>query len=239
MSAELTNVNVFTIGKQNHVKDNRIILPFDERKEYYIESLGTVPQKPVYAFIKRAFDIIVSAVAAAVLAFPMMLVAFIVKMSSDGPALYRQERLGLNGRKFDIVKFRTMYIDAEKYGAQWSSGDDDPRIVPSLRFIRKFRIDELPQLIWGVLSGEMSIVGPRPERECFYDEFETYIHGFRERLKVKPGLTGLAQVNGGYDLKPEEKIVYDIEYIKNRSLWLDFKILLRTIKVVLTGDGAK
>ena len=106
------------------------------------------------------------------------------------------------------------------------------------RFLRKSRLDELPQF-GAILCGKMSLVGPRPERECFYHEFETYIHGFCERLKVKPGLTGLAQVNGGYDLKPEEKIVWDVEYIKKRSLWLDAKILFKTIKVVLFRAGAK
>lgn len=106
------------------------------------------------------------------------------------------------------------------------------------RFLRKTRLDELPQL-WNILKGELSIVGPRPERECFYKEFETYIHGFSNRLKVKPGLIGLAQVNGGYDLKPEEKIVFDMEYIRERSVWIDLGIILKTVGVVVFGRGAK
>lgn len=106
------------------------------------------------------------------------------------------------------------------------------------RFLRKTRLDELPQL-WNVLKGELSIVGPRPERECFYKEFETYIHEFSNRLKVKPGLTGLAQVNGGYDLKPEEKIVFDMEYIRERSVWIDLGIILKTVGVMVFGRGAK
>ena len=100
------------------------------------------------------------------------------------------------------------------------------------------RLDELPQL-WNILNDELSIVGPRPERECFYKEFETYIHGFSNRLKVKPGLTGLAQVNGGYDLKPEEKIVFDMEYIRERSVWIDLGIILKTVGVMVVGRGAK
>lgn len=106
------------------------------------------------------------------------------------------------------------------------------------RFLRKTRLDELPQL-WNILKGELSIVGPRPERECFYKEFETYIHGFSNRLKVKPGFIGLAQVNGGYDLKPEEKIVFDMEYIRERSVWIDLGIILKTVGVVVFGRGAK
>lgn len=106
------------------------------------------------------------------------------------------------------------------------------------RFLRKTRLDELPQL-WNILKGELSIVGPCPERECFYKEFETYIHGFSNRLKVKPGLTGLAQVNGVYDLKPEEKIVFDMEYIRERSVWIDLGIILKTVGVVVFGRGAK
>ena len=99
-------------------------------------------------------------------------------------------------------------------------------------------MDELPQL-WNILKGEMSFVGPRPERECFYDEFETYIHGFRNRLAVKPGLTGWAQVNGGYDLKPEQKIVYDMEYIRSRSVWIDLKCIFKTIRLVISHEGAR
>lgn len=228
-----TDVQATAAGKE------QVILPFEKRGEYQVEALGKIPSKPVYSFFKRLFDIMASAFALLVLAIPMAVIAVIIKTSSPGPVFYRQERLGLNGVKFHVVKFRTMYIDSEKNGAQWSNGEDDPRIVPRLRWVRKCRADELPQLLLGCLTGEMSLVGPRPEREVFYDEFETYIHGFRERLKVKPGLTGLAQVNGGYDLKPEEKIVYDIEYIKNRSLWLDLKILCKTVWVVIFGRGAK
>ena len=216
----------------------KVILPFQKDKEYYVEPLGEIPKKRVYSFFKRLFDIVVSACALIVLAIPMAIVALIVRLSSPGPVFYRQERLGLNGKKFYVVKYRSMYVDAEKRGVQWSNGDDDPRIVPKLRWIRKCRVDELPQL-WACFTGKMSLIGPRPERECFYDEFETYIHGFRERLKVKPGLTGLAQVNGGYDLKPEEKIVYDVDYIKRRSIFLDIKILLKTVAVVFSHEGAK
>ncbi len=219
-------------------RESKVVLPFEKKGEYFVEQVGDIPKKPIYAAIKRIFDIFASAVALIILAIPMAIIAVLIKIKSPGPAFYHQERLGLNGKKIDIVKFRTMNVDAEASGAQWSQGDDDPRIFPLGRTLRKFRLDELPQLA-AVFTGQLSWVGPRPEREIFYDEFETYVHGFHERLKVKPGLTGLAQVNGGYDLKPEEKIIYDVEYIKKRSLWLDLKIMLKTVGVILTRGGAK
>ena len=217
---------------------NKVVLPFEKKGEYFVEHIEELPAKPVYNFIKRAFDIFSSVLALVVLAIPMAIIALIIKAKSPGPVLYRQERLGYKGKKINIIKFRTMSIDAEENGAQWSQGNDDPRIFPLGHILREHRLDELPQF-WNILKGDLSLVGPRPERECFYDEFETYVHGFHERLKVKPGLTGLAQINGGYDLKPEEKIIYDIEYIKKRSLWLDLKIMLKTIAVILTRGGAK
>lgn len=225
---------------KGNIKPNEtgVILPFEKQGEYFIESLGVLKAKPFYSFIKRFFDIVISFLGLIVLAIPMLIISIAIKCSSKGTIFYKQDRLGLNGRPMQMVKFRTMRMDAEANGAQWSMGDDDPRIFPLGLKLRKLRIDELPQL-WAVFKGELSLIGPRPERECFYDEFETYIHGFRERLKVKPGLTGLAQINGGYDLKPEEKIIYDIEYIKKRALLMDLKILIKTIGVVFKRDGAK
>lgn len=215
-----------------------IIMPYDKREECYIENLGDIAAKPVYSFFKRAFDIVVSLVALLVFAIPMVFIALIVKCTSEGSVFYHQERLGLNGTKINVIKFRTMYMDAEKNGIQWSSGKDDPRVTKIGSILRKTRLDELPQL-WCILKGEMSWVGPRPEREAFYNEFEQYIHGFRERLKVKPGLTGLAQVRGGYYLRPEKKIEHDVEYIKTRSIWLDIKIIFATVKVVFKCENAK
>ena len=145
--------------------------------------------------------------------------------------------MGKDGKPFTIYKFRTMYLDAEADGPQWAKRNDC-RCTPLGRFLRHTRMDELPQL-WNILKGDMSIVGPRPERACFYSEFETYIHGFHYRLLVKPGLTGLAQVNGGYDLKPEEKIMFDMEYIQKQSIELDLKCILQTIHLVFTHEGAR
>lgn len=215
-----------------------VILPFQKEGEFDIEDLGELSPKPVFEVLKRGMDVICSAVALVLLFVPMILIAAGIKISSKGTVFFTQDRLGLNGKPINIIKFRTMCMDAEVNGAQWCSGESDDRVFPFGRILRKTRMDELPQF-WCILKGDLSLVGPRPERECFYNEFETYIHGFRERLKVKPGLTGLAQVNGGYDLRPEEKIVYDVEYIKNRSLLLDLKIMLKTVCVVLTQHGAK
>lgn len=216
----------------------KVILPFEKKGEFFVEQLGEIERKPVYDFVKRVFDVVASAIALLILFIPMVIIGVIIKLNSEGTVLYSQERLGFRGKKIKIIKFRTMYSDAEENGAKWSEGEDDERIFPFGKLLRKTRLDELPQL-WNILKGDMSIVGPRPERECFHNEFETYIHGFSERLKVKPGLTGYAQINGGYDLRPEEKVLYDVEYIKNRSLWLDFKIIFGTVKVVFTHDGAK
>ena len=227
------------MNSENVKANEEVIMPFeDTQQEYYIEDLGKIKRKLFYSFFKRFFDFILSLVAIIILFIPMIIVGILVKITSKGPILYKQERLGKNGKPFKLVKFRSMRVDAEANGAQWSQGDNDPRITKFGRIMRKTRIDELPQL-FTILTGKMSIVGPRPERKVFYDEFEKYIHGFNQRLKVKPGLTGLAQVNGGYDLKPEEKIVYDIEYIKKRSLWLDFKIIIKTVVVVFSHKGAK
>ena len=193
--------------------------------------------KPVYTFVKRAFDLLGSLLLGVLLLVPMLLIAVIIKLDSKGPALYRQERLGKNGKPFVMYKFRSMRLDAEADGPQWAARDDG-RCTRFGRIMRKSRMDELPQL-WNILVGDMSVVGPRPERACFYDQFETYIPGFRSRLLVKPGLTGWAQVNGGYELGPEEKLVYDMEYIQKRSWRMDLKCVVKTVKLVFTHEGAR
>ena len=207
------------------------------KKRYIVKKLGEVKPKPVYDFFKRLFDLAFSLIATLILLVPMLIIAIIVRATSEGPALYQQERVGLNGKHFTLYKFRSMRIDAEAQGAQWAV-DDDPRVTKFGRFMRMTRLDELPQLL-NIVKGDMSLVGPRPERPVFYDKFAQYIDGFDERLKVVPGLTGLAQISGGYNLKPEEKVVYDIEYIETRSFWLDLKLIFGTVAVVFSHDGAK
>ena len=209
-----------------------MIIPFEQTEEYYIEPVS-VERKIAYEVVKRSLDIIFSMMALLILIIPMCIIAIAIKCTSKGAALYTQERLGKDGKTFKIIKFRSMIDDAEKNSIQWCE-EDDPRVTRLGAYLRRYHIDELPQL-WNIFVGDMSFVGPRPERECYYDAFETYIHGFHERLKVKPGLTGLAQVSGGSLMRPEEKIVYDIEYIKNRSIWLDIRVLCNTFLTVISG----
>lgn len=193
--------------------------------------------KKSYLMFKRVFDVVMSLLAGSATFILMLLIALLVRMDSPGPAIFKQERLGKDGKPFFIYKFRSMRIDAERDGPRWAEAEDE-RCTKIGRFLRNSRLDELPQL-WNIFCGDMSFVGPRPERPYFYDKFETYIPGFRERLAVTPGLTGLAQINGGYDLKPEEKIVFDMEYIKNRSVKMDVICIIRTVSLVFTHKGAR
>lgn len=190
-----------------------------------------------YLFLKRTFDVIAAVVGLVICAIPMGIIALLIKLESEGPAIYKQERLGKDGVPFVMYKFRSMRIDAEKNGAQWAVVNDS-RCTRIGKFIRRCHADELPQL-WNVLRGEMSLVGPRPERDYFYKQFDAYIPLFRERLRVKPGLTGLSQVNGCYDLLPEERLEYDIEYMAKRSVAFDLKCVLKTVIVVFNGKGAR
>lgn len=207
-------------------------------KEYYVAPRVTkIAGGKGYLFLKRAFDICASLFAIIILALPMLLLSIAIKIDSKGTVLYKQERLGKDGKPFNVLKFRSMRMDAESSGAQWAA-NNDPRVTKMGNFLRKCRLDELPQLFC-ILGGSMTIVGPRPERPVFYDEFDKYIDGFRQRLLVKPGLTGLAQVSGGYDLQPEQKIVYDVEYIENRSVKLDLKVIFATVAVIFSHNGAR
>ena len=190
-----------------------------------------------YHFIKRSFDLCFSFILGIILLIPMLIIALIIKLDSPGPVLFRQERLGKCGRPFTMIKFRSMCIDAEKDGPKWADREDK-RCTKFGRALRKSRLDELPQL-WNILIGNMSFVGPRPERACFYEEFDEYIPEFKHRLQVTPGLTGLAQINGGYELKPEEKIVYDMYYIRNRSFRLDLSCMFKTVTLMFTHEGAR
>lgn len=190
-----------------------------------------------YRFVKRTFDVVACSAALVVLAIPIGVIAVMVKRESPGPALYAQTREGKNGKPFKLYKFRSMYTDAESRGAQWAV-DDDPRVTPLGKKLRNSRMDEIPQF-WNVVKGDMSLVGPRPERPAFCREFEKRIDGWNQRTLVRPGITGYAQVHGGYELLPKEKSKLDIEYIENRSLVMDLKIMLATFGVLKTGEGAR
>lgn len=205
--------------------------------EIYQVEQSAVVEKPVYQAVKRLFDVVVSALALLILGIPMLLLMPVIRADSPGPAIFRQERLGKDGKPFVIYKYRTMQMDAERDGPQWARAHD-VRCTKLGRLLRRGHIDELPQLV-NVLRGEMSLVGPRPERACFYQEFERYIRGFSQRLQVTPGITGWAQINGGYELLPEEKILFDMEYIRHRSVMFDIRCLLGTVRVVFRHDGAR
>jgi exopolysaccharide biosynthesis polyprenyl glycosylphosphotransferase len=189
---------------------------------------------------KRALDLAVSAGMLVVLAPVMALVALAILLTDGRPILYSQERTGIGGRPYRIWKFRTMRRDAELLGAAWAT-DDDPRVLPVGRVLRRSRLDELPQL-WNVLRGQMSLVGPRPERAVFLEALKARWPLFALRELVKPGLSGWAQLRYGYGSTMEEqakKLEYDLYYIKNTSLFLDLVCLLATAKVVLLGKGAR
>jgi exopolysaccharide biosynthesis polyprenyl glycosylphosphotransferase len=189
---------------------------------------------------KRILDLAAALLLLVLLAPVMVAVAALVALTDGRPVLYSQERVGRAGRPYRLWKFRTMRRDAEKMGAAWAV-DGDPRVLPVGRFLRRSRLDELPQL-WNVLRGEMSLVGPRPERAIFLAQLEARWPLFALRELVKPGLTGWAQLKHGYGSTMEEnarKLEYDLYYIKNTSLFLDLVCLLATAKVVLLGKGAR
>ena len=229
---------------------------------------------PVTRAVKRAVDLALAIGMLIVLAPVMLLVAIAVKLTSRGPIIFRQTRVGLNlrevgadrrqldgdppegvderraegndrrheqayGRHFTLYKFRTMRTDAEKNGAQFAVAGDK-RVTPIGRFLRKTRLDELPQL-WNVIKGEMSMVGPRPERPEFIKKLSDEVPGYLNRLGLKPGLTGVAQIENGYDNDIEgfrRKVAYDLLYLRNCNVWNDLRILFRTISVVIKGSGA-
>ena len=208
---------------------------------WLIFSDGFASGRMVSGVVKRAFDIIASLLLIALTLPLVALAALAVKLESKGPAFYRQRRVGLYNQAFDILKLRSMRVNAEVAGkAQWAA-ENDPRVTRVGRFIRKVRIDELPQA-WTVLKGEMSFVGPRPERPQFVDELEQRLPFYAERHMVKPGITGWAQINYPYGASVEDarhKLEYDLYYAKNYSPFLDLLILLQTLRVVLWPTGAR
>ena len=216
-----------TIGKLRHI--NLHDMPLIEVKEN--------PNEPFERFLKRTFDLTVST-AGGILTLPfMLLLGVLIRLTSQGTALYVQERVGQNGVSFRLFKFRTMVVHAEKASGATLAVPNDPRVTRLGRILRRFRLDELPQ-IWNVIRGDMSFVGPRPERPHFVGDYEKSVPGYGERHKVKPGMTGLAQVRSFYDTRPESKLKYDLAYIYNYSLSLDLLILLETLKVIFTRRGS-
>lgn len=206
-------------------------------KIWFLENL-IENEKEFYEKIKRLFDVLGAFLlcSATLLLFPV--VGFLIKWGSDGPIFYKQRRVGKDGRVFWLTKFRTMVQDAEKAGVQWTS-EHDPRVTKFGRLLRKTRLDELPQF-WNILKGDMSLIGPRAERPEFHMGLKDKVPFFEERYLVRPGLTGWAQIKFSYGSSVEdtiEKLQYDLYYIKNRSLFLDLGIVLKTINIVLKGGG--
>ena len=194
---------------------------------------------PEYLFLKRMFDILVSAVALVILSPVMLSTAIAVKLTDGGPVFYKQKRLTKNGKEFYVLKFRSMRQDAEKDGvARLSTGDRDPRITPVGHVIRKLRIDELPQL-FNILGGSMSIVGPRPERPEIAAQYEEKLPEFRLRLQAKAGLTGYAQVYGKYNTTPYNKLQMDLMYIAHPSFLEDLRIIFATVKILFQQESTE
>ena len=194
---------------------------------------------PFYLFIKRGFDIVASGIALIILSPIMIIVAIAIKVTDGGPVFYKQTRLTKNAKEFGVMKFRSMRVDAEKDGvARLSTGEHDDRITPIGRFIRKVRIDELPQLL-NILKGDMSIVGPRPERPQIAAEYEKEMPEFRLRLQAKAGLTGYAQVYGKYNTTPYDKLQMDLTYIATPSIFEDLRIMFATIKILFIPESTE
>lgn len=220
----------------------QILVGFAKTRELYgVPLLEVFPalMTPTGKIVKRIMDIVVS-ILFLIVGLPLMaLIGIVIRLNSKGPALYLQRRVGYRGREFTLFKFRTMRTDAEKEtGAVWAT-PDDPRVTGIGRFMRSTRLDELPQFL-NVLMGNMSLVGPRPERRVFVDEFSKKIPFYTRRMNVKPGITGWAQIRRGYDTSLDdvrEKLQYDLFYLENMSISLDIKILLNTFWVMITAKG--
>ena len=192
-----------------------------------------------YAAVKRAFDFTVSLLGLIVLSPLMLLTAVLIKSYDGGPVFYKQVRLTKDGKEFKIIKFRSMRVDAEKDGvARISTGDRDPRITPVGRFIRACRLDELPQLI-NILKGDMSVVGPRPERPEIASEIEKILPEFDLRLQVKAGLTGYAQVYGKYNTNPYEKLEFDLLYINQMNILTDLELIFNTVRILFSKESTE
>ena len=200
-----------------------------------VKGTGLTPAERV---AKRAMDILISAIVLLILSPLMLLIAAAIKLEDGGPIFFRQKRLTRHGREFDILKFRSMVVDAEKYAGAVLATDNDPRITRVGRIIRPFRLDELPQLI-NILKGDMSIVGPRPERKVIADEYCKDIPEFAYRLKVRGGLTGYAQIYGKYNTSAYDKLRLDLMYIENYSLLLDIKLMILTIRILFSKESTE
>ena len=216
-----------------YIQNARILRLYDKVLFKYRQGDLTAEQK----FLKRAEDILISLILMLVLSPVMALTALLIRFEDGGPVLYRQKRVTRRGKEFDMLKFRSMHVDAEKDGPRLASKNDS-RVTKVGRVIRNLHFDELPQL-FNVLKGDMSMVGPRPERREFVEEYSRIIPEFTERLKVRGGLTGYAQIYGKYSTGPEDKIKYDLIYIYNYSLRLDIRLLFLTVRILFQKENSE
>ncbi len=239
LDCKLDGVRVMDIATHFEQKIGQIRL--DAMSAGYLIFSDGFEQGMVRATVKRSCDLLAASVLLLLAAPIMLITALLIKLDSRGPIIYKQERVGQAGKPFNVVKFRSMRTDAEKDGVpKWATAGDS-RVTRVGRFIRKCRIDELPQL-FSVLNGDMSLVGPRPERQYFVDQLTQQIPFYAVRHSLKPGVTGWAQVRYQYGSTLEDttqKLQYDLYYVKNHSLFLDLVVLFETIGVVLTGKGAQ
>ncbi len=234
--ATVLNKDLFIVPKIIDVgKTNARIVRFDDVLTLYMprKSLSAIER-----FLKRAIDIVLSTVGMVIAIIPMAVIAVIIKLTSPGPVFYKQLRLTKDKKEFYIYKFRTMIPDAEKLSGPKFAEKDDPRITPIGKILRACRLDELPQII-NILKGDMSVVGPRPERPVFVEQFEKEIENYDYRFEVKAGLTSLSHVYGRYSTYIHDRTYYDLFYITHYSLFLDFKIILLTTKIMLLKSAAE
>jgi exopolysaccharide biosynthesis polyprenyl glycosylphosphotransferase len=220
--------------------EDYLMPPAVTNRRFYFPLIKVSPQlMPLWQQkIKRVMDIVISLLAIIILSPVFLITAICVRLTSKGPVLFRQQRIGMNGKPFQMVKFRTMYLNAEKNGPQLSS-KDDPRITGFGKLLRKVRLDEIPQL-FTVFTGTMSLVGPRPEREYYIDQIVEKAPHYLGLLKVKPGLTSWGQIKYGYAeniSQMVERLRYDMDYIEKMSIMTDLKVLIHTIFVILQASG--
>jgi len=200
-----------------------------------VKGTGLTPAQRVG---KRLMDIVLCSVAMIVAAPVMAVVAVAIKLEDGGPVFFKQKRMTRNGREFEILKFRSMIVDAEKYAGAVLATDNDPRITKVGKFIRATRLDEIPQIL-NILKGDMSIVGPRPERKVIADEYCKDIPEFAYRLKVRGGLTGYAQIYGKYNTSAYDKLRLDLMYIENYSLMMDIKLIILTLRIIFSKESTE
>lgn len=230
----LAHIPVYHVTQIRESITGRVEITHLSENEY-----GALLPSGFYHGFKRIVDLLAGLVLLPLLALPMLVIAWLIRRDSPGPALFVQTRMGYRGRPFKVYKFRTMYCDRK--GRGFTDGEDDPRITPIGRILRKYRIDELPQL-FNVIKGEMSFIGPRPESLSLSEWYEKDVPFFSYRHVVRPGISGWAQVEQGYAAEVDgmiTKLQYDFYYIKHFSLWLDVLIVFKTLKTIVTGNGAR